>query len=156
MYIDVYQMSIFLNNKKKLLICEFFCVTYLHLSSVALNYWIHDVSQKARDHLIDKLLEEVGGAPSPKLITLPTLMVFVIVKLVMHLFAHITWSNDRWVMWLDGCCQLDLSHTLITLVTIVLAKVEIKPFFAYRLITWSMSHASRLLRYPHPKLQKLW
>ena len=70
--------------------CEFFYVLYLDLSSVALNYWIHDVSPKARDHLIDKLLEGVDGTPSPKLITLPTLMAIGIVKLVMHLFAHIT------------------------------------------------------------------
>ena len=32
-------------------------------------------------------------------------------------------------MWLDGCDQLNLSHTLLKLVVIALAKVEIKPFF---------------------------
>ena len=31
-------------------------------------------------------------------------------------------------MWLDDCSQLDLSHTLLKLVAIVLAKVEIKIF----------------------------
>ena len=29
-------------------------------------------------------------------------------------------------MWLDDCSQLDLSHTLLKLVAIVLAKMEIK------------------------------
>ena len=63
---------------------------HIYLSSVALRYWVHDFSQRAHDHLIDKLLERVGDAPSPKLITLPTLVVIGIVKLVKHLFAHIT------------------------------------------------------------------
>ena len=32
-----------------------------------------------------------------------------------------------------------------------LAKVEIKFLFAYHVITWSMSHVTRWVRYPHPK-----
>ena len=38
---------------------------YIQLSSAALRQWINDVSQKARDYLIDKLLERVGAASSP-------------------------------------------------------------------------------------------
>ena len=58
--------------------------------SVALRQWIHDVSQKARDYLIHKLLERVGEAALPLLIILPSLMVISVVKLEMHLFANIT------------------------------------------------------------------
>ena len=32
-----------------------------------------------------------------------------------------------------------------------LAKVEIKLLFAYNVITWSMSHVIRRVKYPHPK-----
>ena len=53
-------------------------------------------------------------------------MVIVIVKLEMHIFVNITWSHDRWAPWLDGYGQLDFSHTLLKLVAIVLAKVQIK------------------------------
>ena len=42
-----------------------FNVWYLHLISVALHWWMHGVFQKARGHVIDKLLERVDGAPSP-------------------------------------------------------------------------------------------
>ena len=56
-------------------------------------------------------------------------------KLEMHLFANIKWSHDRWVTWLDGCGQLNLSYTLLKLVAIVLAKMEL--FFH---ITWSYDH----------------
>ena len=65
MYIDVNQMLISFEQQKKFLICEFFYVCYLQLSSVAFRWWVHDVSKKARDHLIDKLLERVGGAFLP-------------------------------------------------------------------------------------------
>ena len=64
--------------------------------------------------------------------TIPSFMVIDVVKLERHLFTNITWSHDRWVTWLDGCGQLNLSHTLLKLVTTALAKVEI--FFN---ITWS-------------------
>ena len=53
-------------------------------------------------------------------------MVIGIVKLESHIFANITWSHDRWVTWLDGYGQIDLSHTLLKLVVIVLKKVDIK------------------------------
>ena len=59
-------------------------------------------------------------------------MVIGAVNLEMHIFANITWSHDRWVTWLGGSCQFGLSHTLIKLVTIVLAKVEIKLFLISR------------------------
>ena len=36
-YYDVNQMLYLLNNKKELLICEFFYVSYLQLNSVALH-----------------------------------------------------------------------------------------------------------------------
>ena len=52
-------------------------------------------------------------------------MIIGIVKLESHIFANITWSHDRWVTWLDGYGQLDLSYTLLKLVAIVLMKVEI-------------------------------
>ena len=59
-------------------------------------------------------------------------MVIDVVKLEMHIFANITWSHDRWVTWLDGYGQLDLSHTWLKLVVIVLMKVEIKFFLISR------------------------
>ena len=59
-------------------------------------------------------------------------MVIGVVKLEMHIFANITWSHDRWVTWLDCYGQLDLSHTLLELVVIVLAKVEISFFLISR------------------------
>ena len=65
-----------------------------------LALWIHDVSEKACDYLMDKLLERVGGAPS--LIALPSVMVIGIGKLEMHLFANIMLSHYKWVIWLDG------------------------------------------------------
>ena len=37
-------------------------------------------------------------------------MVIGIAKLEMHLFENITLSHDRWVTWLDGCGQLNLSR----------------------------------------------
>ena len=44
-------------------------VPTLYPNKHSLNYlpthWIHDVSQKPRDHLINNLLEIVGGAPLP-------------------------------------------------------------------------------------------
>ena len=52
----------------------------------------------------------------------------------MHLFDDTMWLHDRWVAWLDVCSQLNLSHTLLKLVAIDLAKVEVKHFFD---ITWS-------------------
>ena len=64
-YIDVNQMLISFECKENFLMCEFFYGWYLHLSSMALCYWIHDGSQNPRDHLISKLLERVGGALSP-------------------------------------------------------------------------------------------
>ena len=59
-------------------------------------------------------------------------MIIDVVKLEMHLFTNKTWSHDRWVTWLDGYGQLNLSHTLLKLVTIVLANVEIKLFLVSR------------------------
>ena len=59
-------------------------------------------------------------------------MVIDAVKLEMHLFTNITWSHDRWVTWLNGSIQLNLSHTLLKLVTIVPAKMEIKVFLISR------------------------
>ena len=61
-------------------------------------------------------------------------MVIGVVKLDIHIIAKITLSHDRWVTWLDSCGQPNLSHILLKLVGIVLAKVEIK-FSLY--ITWS-------------------
>ena len=61
-------------------------------------------------------------------------MVTGVERLEMHLFVNKSWSLDRWVTWLDGCSQLNLSHKLLKLVTIVLGKVEIKHFFE---TTWS-------------------
>ena len=55
-------------------------------------------------------------------------MAIAVVKLEMHLFTNITLSHDRWLTWLDGYGQLNLSHNLLKLVAIVLAKVEIKLF----------------------------
>ena len=55
-------------------------------------------------------------------------MVIGVAKLEMLIFENITLSRDRWVTWLDGCGQLNLSHNLLKLVAIVLAKVEIKLF----------------------------
>ena len=67
-------------------------------------------------------------------------MVIGVVKLEMQIFANITWSHHRWVTWLNGYGQLDLSHTLLLLVVTVLAKVEIKFFDIMRShdqrITW--------------------
>ena len=59
----------------------------------ALRLWIHNVSQNARDQLINKLLERVGGAVWPWLKTLPSLIVISVVKLEIHLFANITWLH---------------------------------------------------------------
>ena len=67
-----------------------------------------------------------------------------VVKLEMHLFANITWSHNRWVTWLDSCGQLNISHTLLILVAIVLAKVEIKLFLISR--DHIISHVSRWVR----------
>ena len=102
--------------QKQLLICGFFYVWYLQLSSVVLCSWIHDVSQKARDHLIGKLLERVGGTPSLELITQPSLIIIDTEKQEMQFFANITWSHDRWVTRLDSCGQLNLSCALLKLV----------------------------------------
>ena len=55
-------------------------------------------------------------------------MVIDVVKLEMDLYTNITGSHDRWVTWLEGCSQLNLSHTLLKLVTNVLVMVEIKLF----------------------------
>ena len=55
-------------------------------------------------------------------------MVIGVVKLEVHISANLMLSHDRWDTWLDGFSQLDLSHTLLKLVAIVLAKVEIKIF----------------------------
>ena len=55
-------------------------------------------------------------------------MVIGVVKLEVHISAKLMLSHDRWDTWLDGFSQLDLSHTLLKLVAIVLAKVEIKIF----------------------------
>ena len=112
------------------MICEIFHVWYIQLSSVALPEWINEVSQKVRDHLINKLLERVGGASLPKLIMLLSLMVIGVVKVEMHIYANKMWSHNRWVRWLDGCGQLYLRKTFLKLVAIVLAKF----FFN---ITWS-------------------
>ena len=54
-----------LNNKKSFWFVRFSMFKYIQLSSAALRQWINDVSQKARDYLIDKLLERVGAASSP-------------------------------------------------------------------------------------------
>ena len=59
--------------------------------------WRSSQITKAHNHLINKLLERVGGVPTPLLITLPSLMVIGVVKLEKHFFANITWSHDRWV-----------------------------------------------------------
>ena len=55
-------------------------------------------------------------------------MVIGVVKLEMQLFAKTKWSHDRWIKCFDVCGQLTLSHTLIKLVAIILAKVGIKLF----------------------------
>ena len=55
-------------------------------------------------------------------------MVIGVVKLEVHISANLMLSHDRWDTWLDGFSQLDLSHTLLKLLAIVLAKVEIKIF----------------------------
>ena len=55
-------------------------------------------------------------------------MVIGVVKLEVHISANLMLSHDRWDTWLDGFSQLDLSHTLLKLVAIVLAKVDIKIF----------------------------
>ena len=55
-------------------------------------------------------------------------MVIGVVKLEVHISANLMLSHDRWDTCLDGFSQLDLSHTLLKLVAIVLAKVEIKIF----------------------------
>ena len=55
-------------------------------------------------------------------------MVIGVVKLEVHISANLMLSHDRRDTWLDGFSQLDLSHTLLKLVAIVLAKVEIKIF----------------------------
>ena len=144
-----------INPRKKAFDSWVFYVWYLQLSSMALHYWIHYISQNAREHLIDKLLERMGGTLSPKILTLPTLIVIDTVKLEMHLSANITWSHDRWVTWLDGCDELSLCHTLLKLVVIALAKVEIKLLLANHVITWSMSHVTLCVRYPHSKSQRL-
>ena len=52
-------------------------------------------------------------------------------ELEMHHSGNLAWSHDRWITWLDGCGQLNLSHTLLELGAIALAKVEIKSFFIY-------------------------
>ena len=109
------------------LICEFLYVSYpLEFCGLKLmDIWLFPKSTWSLDR---QVTWRSRWGPSPKLITLPTLMVIGVVKLVMHLFAQIAWSNYRWVMWLDGCCQLNLSQILIKLVAIVLTEVEIKPF----------------------------
>ena len=63
-------------------------------------------------------------------------MVIGVVKLEMHLFGNITWPHDRWVTYLNGNGQLNLSHALLKLVAVVLAKVDIKIF---KKITWSLN-----------------
>ena len=42
--------------------------------------------------------------------------------------------HERWVTRLNGCCQLNLSQTLLKLMAVVLAKVEVKLFLH---TTWS-------------------
>ena len=64
-YIDMNPMLMLFEWQKKLLICEFFHVKYLQLSSVALPQWVRGVFQKTRNHVIDKLIESVGVVPSP-------------------------------------------------------------------------------------------
>ena len=59
-------------------------------------------------------------------------MVIGIVKLEIHIFANITWSQYRWATWLDGYGLLRLSHTFLKLMAIALAKVEIKFFLISR------------------------
>ena len=79
-------------------------------------------------HLINRLLERVGGAPSPLLITLPSLIVIGLLKLAMHLFENIMLSRDKRITRLNSCGQLNLSHDLLKLVAIALAKVEKQRF----------------------------
>ena len=135
-YLPMYRyesnINIFLNNKKSF--CNASFSTFgISSSSVTLRQWIRVFFQKTRNDVIDKLIERVGGVPSAELITLPILMVMAIgiVKLEMHLSANIMWSHDRWVTWLDGCGQLNLSHIFLKLVEII--------FFAYHVITGSTS-----------------
>ena len=71
-------------------------------------------------------------------------------------FWNITLSHDRWVRWLDGCGQLNLSHNLLKFMAMGLAKVEIKLFKKNHVIKWSMGRVNQWVRYPHPKSQRLW
>ena len=136
---------------KKLLICEFFYVWYLQLSSV--DTWHFSKSSWSLDR---QVTWKSRWSPFALTLTLPGLMVIDVVKLEMHLYTNITWSENRWVTWLDGCGQLNLSHTLLKLVTIVLAKMEIKlSFLISRVIKWSMNHVTLWVRYPQPKISKV-
>ena len=49
--------------------------------------------------------------------------------------AHDHLIDNRWVTWLRDCGQLNLSHTLLKLVAIVLVKLEIKHFSECHVIT---------------------
>ena len=62
-------------------------------------------------------------------------MVIGVVRLEMHLFANITWSHDRWVKWIDGCDQLNLSHTLAKIGCQWPSRGEDKAFFTDHMIT---------------------
>ena len=115
---------------------SFWFVSFLYLISPAefcglalVDTWRFSKSRWS----LDRQVTSVSSWDSFTL-TIPSLMVIGIVILEMHLFANITWSNDRWVPWLDGSGQLDLSHTLLKLVAIILAKVEVKLFLH---IIWS-------------------
>ena len=131
----------FLNSKKAFDLRVFLClISPPEFYSLALvDTWRFSRCTRSLDR---QVTWRVGGALSHKIITLPSLIVIGVVKLEMHLFANITWLHDRWVMWLDGCDQLNLSYILLKLVVIALAKVEIKLFFAYHVITWLMINES--------------
>ena len=122
------------------------------LNSVALCQWILDILKKARNPMIDRLIGSADGVSSLWLITLPSLIAIGVAKLDMHIFVNIAWSLDRWVTRLDGCGELESN----------LAKIgghcsskSGDYFFAYHVITGTMSHVTRWVRLPHPKSQRL-
>ena len=69
-----------------------------------------------------------------------------------------SWNKDllSQVSWLvtfplfNSCLYISKNDPWIVK-NCALAKVQIKLLFAYHVITWSMSHVTRWVRYPHPK-----
>ena len=50
----------------------------------------------------------------------------------------------------NSCLYISKNDTWIVK-NCALVKVEMKLLFAYHVITWSMSHVTQWVRYPHPK-----